>query len=379
MEQHEVSANAPDEADERPLWVPPLPPEPEPWSVRMVLNRFGFLLAMLGVLLVFGLIYLNADWLLREPDAHQVTEAPSSTAATPTVSAASESAVLTVLSDPQGARVLVDGDFVGETPLVGHSLEKGTRTVSVQKETYSSKDTVLTVEAERAFLQVTLEENAPDEGDDAIDAEDLLAEADSEPDPVEPPIQETQPSASTPSERTADPPTSATADDDVEVAEETAETVPEPEPEPTPPATGSLQITSQPSGATVLVDGQNVGVTPLRLNEVEAGTQSIAIQLAGFKTYETTATVESGERTDINGHLEEAMAALRILAKPWGNIYIDGELSKKESTVWYTARLEPGRHRIRVEHPALGKWEQTVTVSATGNEDIIVDFNSGGQ
>jgi hypothetical protein len=375
MEQHEVSDNAPDEVDERPLWVPPLPPEPDSWSVRLVFERFGFLLAMLGVLLLFGLIYLNADWLLREPDARQVAEVPPSTAATPTVQATSESAVLTVFSDPQGARVLVDGSFVGETPLVGHLLEKGTRTVSVQKEAYATKDTVLTVEAERAFLQLTLQESALDE-EEATDTEDLLAETETEPDPIEPPVQATPTSEPSLSERATDAREEEEATEE-EATEEPAETVPAPEP--APPATGSLQITSQPSGATVLVAGRNVGVTPVRLNEVEAGTQPISIQMAGFKTIETTATVAPGERTNVNGRLEEAMATLRILAKPWGHIYIDGELSKKESTVWYTARLQPGRHRIRVEHPALGKWEQTVTVSATDNEDIIVDFNSGGQ
>lgn len=384
MEQHEESDNAPDEVDERPLWVPPLPPEPEPWSVRMVFERFGFLLVLLGVLLVFGLIYLNADWLLREPDTRQVAEAPPSTSVTPTVPAASESAVLTVLSDPQGARVLVDGAFVGETPLVGHVLEKGTRIVSVQKDSYAAKDTVLMLEAERAILQITLAESGLEE-DPVTDSEDLLAAPETAPDPVEPPVQETPTSESVSPERdTAAPPTTparTVPSEDTEAADEPVEQVPEQEPEaePAPPAVGSLQVTSQPSGANVIIDGRDVGVTPVRVNEIAAGTQPVSIQMEGFKPFETTVTIAPGERTDVNGRLEEAMASLRILAKPWGNIYIDGELSKKESTVWYTARLEPGQHRIRVEHPALGKWEQTVTVAATGNEDIIVDFNSGGQ
>lgn len=381
MEQHEVSDQQSDEEYERPLWIPPLPPEPEPWSLQMVLERFGFLLAVLGVGLVFGLIYLNADWLLREPVTRQQAEAPVATSPTPTIAAASESVALTIFSDPTDAQVFVDGIYVGVTPLVGRSMEKGTRMVSVRKEAFATSDTVITVEGDAKILQFDLqlagdEEQGLEEMDEfdtdtepALGTPDVAGEeAISAPEP-------------TVAERKTDPPptaSSASADDEdseeaVAVAKE--ETPPEPE----APAVGALQVTSQPSGATVFLGEKEVGVTPVLVNEVETGSQQVKMQMDGFDAFSTTVTVKPGERTTVNGRLEEALGTLRILAKPWGAIYIDGELHKKESTVWYTAKLQPGQHRVRVEHPALGKWEQTVTVSAQDNPSIVVDFNKGSQ
>jgi hypothetical protein len=68
--------------------------------------------------------------------------------------------------------------------------------------------------------------------------------------------------------------------------------------------TGALVVESRPIGATVLVDGRAVGVTPLTLPVVEPGTRRITLQLDGFNPWVTTAQIQAGARTRVAASLE---------------------------------------------------------------------------
>jgi hypothetical protein len=72
-----------------------------------------------------------------------------------------------------------------------------------------------------------------------------------------------------------------------------------------PPATtGTLVVESRPVGATVFVDGRQIGVTPLSMPEVTPGTLRIRLQLAGFNPWVTTAQIQAGTRTRVAASLE---------------------------------------------------------------------------
>jgi serine/threonine-protein kinase len=82
---------------------------------------------------------------------------------------------------------------------------------------------------------------------------------------------------------------------------------PRPESAPPTPAatTGSLYVDSLPRGATVMVDGKSLGVTPLSLAEVTVGPHVVLIEMAGKKPWTTTAAVTAGKRTSVTGSLED--------------------------------------------------------------------------
>jgi len=71
--------------------------------------------------------------------------------------------------------------------------------------------------------------------------------------------------------------------------------------------TGALVIDSRPIGATVFVDGQAIGVTPLSLPALEPGTRRIRLQLEGFNPWVTTAQVQAGTRTRVAASLERGI------------------------------------------------------------------------
>jgi hypothetical protein len=73
----------------------------------------------------------------------------------------------------------------------------------------------------------------------------------------------------------------------------------------TVPGAAGLQVDSRPSGARVFVDGTAVGVTPLQLPTIAAGTHMIRIELAGFRPWATSVTVTSGQRTRVAASLEQ--------------------------------------------------------------------------
>jgi len=63
----------------------------------------------------------------------------------------------------------------------------------------------------------------------------------------------------------------------------------------TPPATGSLYLTSVPAGASVYVNGEGKGVTPVLLRNLTPGTYFVRFTLVGWKDYQVPLSVSSGQ------------------------------------------------------------------------------------
>lgn len=69
-----------------------------------------------------------------------------------------------------------------------------------------------------------------------------------------------------------------------------------------------------------------------------------------------------------------ATGSLTVLVRPWGSIYIDGVLHRRDADVQYTTTLPAGSHRIRVEHPVLGVREEVVQVEAGEPHRIVFNL-----
>jgi len=85
-----------------------------------------------------------------------------------------------------------------------------------------------------------------------------------------------------------------------------AATTRKPPPATTKPAAfvGSLSVSSRPAGATVTLDGRVVGVTPLTLPEVAAGSHAVRLQLEGYRIWSVSAQVVTGQAKRVNASLE---------------------------------------------------------------------------
>jgi hypothetical protein len=72
----------------------------------------------------------------------------------------------------------------------------------------------------------------------------------------------------------------------------------------TEPAVSSVEIKSTPDAAEITVDDKYRGSTPATLH-LAAGDHTIRLEKQGFKTWEKTLTVNSGENTTVNASLEQ--------------------------------------------------------------------------
>jgi len=383
MQKPEVHDKPKTEAPETPSWeLSSLsPPSRREWFAMLV-ERFGFLLVCLLTIGVLAVLFIKSDVLLREPDT-----APSQLIAPEQPALASPSATLSITTEPASAAIFIEGEFVSLSPLQAYVLAAGTHRISVQKQDYASLDTVLTLTDDPAVLHLSLRavEQAVvvDESQDEPPPELAAAETsqDTPPPTLEPPMppqsapaeqqiipEETpadQNQATSPSTDTANHSNTATGQAEAMTPEEPVVEV------------GELQVYSQPSGASVWLGEEQVGVTPLLLTDVEAGARQVTLRLDGYEPFTTTATVAPQQRGEVGGALVQRLGILKILAKPWGNIYIDGTLHKSEASIWYTAKLPPGDYRVRIVHPTLGTWVKVVVVSLEEEGKVEVDFNKG--
>ena len=158
---------------------------------------------------------------------------------------------ITVRTAPAGARVLIDGKDVGKTPLTVPNLARGTHTVRVMRDGYTSLDRRVSITTGEPTATLTLN------------------------------LTRTPP----PAARGASPAPAAQAS---AAREQT-----------------SLLVESRPTGATVILDGKRVGTTPMSLPSVTIGNHAVRLELAGFRPWTASVRVVSGERNRVAASLEE--------------------------------------------------------------------------
>ncbi len=73
------------------------------------------------------------------------------------------------------------------------------------------------------------------------------------------------------------------------------------------PGNGELSVSSTPSGANVFVDNNFLGITPLTLKDISAGSHVVTVQLTGYQDYVITTTVNTGATSTVVAGLSKAV------------------------------------------------------------------------
>jgi hypothetical protein len=106
------------------------------------------------------------------------------------------------------------------------------------------------------------------------------------------------------------------------------------------------------------------------------GETQLTLTLDGYEPWRRTVPVQGDSVGRVHAELQPQTGRLRVLARPWGTIYVDGTLHVRESDVWYETELPAGRHRVTVVHPALGQRAQAVDVPPGGEAAVVVDLQA---
>lgn len=107
------------------------------------------------------------------------------------------------------------------------------------------------------------------------------------------------------------------------------------------PAWAPVTFRSEPAGATVVVDGEEGGITPLTA-EIGAGTHQVALRLAGYRPWEHQLTVAANKPRNLPiVRLVPAEGTLRVTSEPTGaNVVVADEFRGRTPV---TVSLAPNR------------------------------------
>ena len=136
------------------------------------------------------------------------------------------------------------------------------------------------------------------------------------------------------------------------------------------PRYGTMSVTSEPSGARVLVDDTFVGYTPLRYGTT-SGNHIVNVQLDGYDGYEATIAVTGGQTRDVQARLSQRqrLGQAGFESNPSGaQVYVDGQLIGETPTD--TVDLSEGEHQARFALPGYGETTLSFTVSA-GSYQVV--------
>lgn len=116
------------------------------------------------------------------------------------------------------------------------------------------------------------------------------------------------------------------------------------------PAFGRLEVTSEPEGARVSVDGVAIGQTPLMLSEVLSGDHVVKIEKDGFHTHTQAVSIQDEALERVSTTLLSAIGGMKITSQPTGaDVWLRGQ--KVGVTPFSIANLDPGVYPIRLSKP----------------------------
>ena len=125
------------------------------------------------------------------------------------------------------------------------------------------------------------------------------------------------------------------------------------------PSTGVLSLSSDPSGATVTLDGAVVGTTPLTLRSVAAGDHTVLITYAGYADMTSTITVPAGG-TFTNSYTLSCNVLVVSSTPSGASVTVDGTLSG--TTPLSLRAVTAGVHTVVLTLDGYTPFTTTVTV-----------------
>jgi formylglycine-generating enzyme required for sulfatase activity len=125
------------------------------------------------------------------------------------------------------------------------------------------------------------------------------------------------------------------------------------------PVDGRLSVATEPTGASVTVNGVFHGTTPLELELPPGGGYEVRTSLAGHATYSTEVEISSGRTSEVRANLALLTGEVAITSiPPRAELLIDGVPS---GTTDQTVELDARPHTIEVRLDGYVPYSTTVT------------------
>jgi len=134
-----------------------------------------------------------------------------------------------------------------------------------------------------------------------------------------------------------------------------------------------VSLNTAPSGATVLVDGAEAGVTPAAV-EIMSGEHDIEVRLAGYNAWTSKVLVEADKPQQLpDVALTQADGRVEVASNPSeATVSVDGEFRGRTPLA---IRLSPGRtHRVAFSKPGYESATRELSVAADSGRKLQIDL-----
>lgn len=125
------------------------------------------------------------------------------------------------------------------------------------------------------------------------------------------------------------------------------------------PVFGSLIVTSQPSQATVYVDGEEKGTTPLQLAKLPVGMHEVRVRRSGYQTTEKKVEVKENASAEADFKLSTMCKVQFVTTAPGTEIFMDGKSIGKSPV---TLEVPAGKHRLRATANGFYPYEEVTDI-----------------
>lgn len=139
---------------------------------------------------------------------------------------------------------------------------------------------------------------------------------------------------------------------------------------------GVANITSEPSGADVVLNGISRGTTPVTVSEIPKGQLVLVLKKEGYKTLTREISINAGDTPNLYYELEALPGQMNLTSLPGGaRFYINGE-PRGEGPL-YLKNVKPGTYTVKVEKDGYDAETREITVAngETVNEEFRLSSN----
>ena len=133
--------------------------------------------------------------------------------------------------------------------------------------------------------------------------------------------------------------------------------------------TGSVLVESEPTNATIYLDGDEVGITPDTLRSIIPGRYLMEVKMDGYKVWSKSIIVRANKENALTVVLQTITGSILIESEPAkARIFLDGdEVGTTPESFRY---ITPGPHEIEVKMDEYEDWREIVDVEA-GKEKVL--------
>ncbi len=141
------------------------------------------------------------------------------------------------------------------------------------------------------------------------------------------------------------------------------------------PAWADVSVNSVPAGATLYVDGEAVGVTPLT-TEVGEGAATLTLRLKGYRDWQRDITVVANKAMTLpTAELQRAPGLMAVSSEPEGAaVSVNGEYRGRTPVTVEVTADQPSE--IKVSSPGYRSESQKVTLAAEAQQSLNFSLNA---